>query len=144
MSTGSTNVSEANPFCDTSFWVALVDPSDQLFAISSKRMLELHEARFFTLEDCLGEVLTYFSNRGSHLRAQAHRAVANTLGDRDVMTLARSSRDFRAALALYGQRLDKGYSFVDCLSMVQMKAHRITRVLTGDRHFAQEGFDVAL
>ncbi|MFN0095717.1 MAG: hypothetical protein ACKVVT_13190 [Dehalococcoidia bacterium] len=43
-------------------------------------------------------------------------------------------------LALYEARLDKGYSLVDCISMVTMRELGITDVLSGDRHFAREGF----
>lgn len=131
-------------FVDTSAWVAAIDPSDQFSRQARATFLELESARLYTSEDCLGELLTFFSSQGSHARRLAHRQVEIVFADPSIVVLVRRPRDFRAALALYGQRLDKGYSFVDCLSMVQMKAHRITRVLTGDRHFAQEGFDVAL
>ena len=41
---------------------------------------------------------------------------------------------------VYGQRLDKGYSLTDCISMIVMEQMGITEVLTYDKHFAQEGF----
>lgn len=44
------------------------------------------------------------------------------------------------ALALLGQRLDKGYSLCDAVSFVLMKRLGIQEALTTDRHFEQEGF----
>jgi len=44
------------------------------------------------------------------------------------------------ALTLYGDRLDKAYSLVDCMSMVIMRERGITHAITNDHHFAQEGF----
>ncbi len=44
------------------------------------------------------------------------------------------------ALALLGQRLDKGYSLCDAVSFLLMKRHGIQEALTTDRHFEQEGF----
>jgi predicted nucleic acid-binding protein len=43
-------------------------------------------------------------------------------------------------LKLYQQRLDKGYSLTDCISMNTMRKSGITEVLTHDLHFTQEGF----
>ena len=40
----------------------------------------------------------------------------------------------------YERRLDKGYSLVDCMSMVVMEDLDIQHVLTNDRHFQQAGF----
>lgn len=41
---------------------------------------------------------------------------------------------------LYEQRLDKGYSLVDCISINVVRDRGITEVLTNDHHFEQEGF----
>jgi uncharacterized protein len=57
-----------------------------------------------------------------------------------VTVLPQTPETFESGVQLYRQRPDKGYSFVDCVSMVQMKRLAITRVITGDAHFAQEGF----
>lgn len=45
---------------------------------------------------------------------------------------------------LYQARLDKGYSLTDCISMQMMRQLAISKVLTHDKHFAQEGFGVLL
>jgi len=43
-------------------------------------------------------------------------------------------------IALYGARLYKEWSMVDCISFVVMKEKRIKMALTGDNHFNQAGF----
>jgi len=43
---------------------------------------------------------------------------------------------------MYESRLDKGYSLTDCRSMLAMKSLGVSDVLSNDRHFAQEGFNV--
>jgi predicted nucleic acid-binding protein len=58
--------------------------------------------------------------------------------------VAQSRRSFLEGLRLYGERLDKGYSLVDCISMSAMRRHRIREVLTNDRHFEQEGFVILM
>src|SRR5207248_4169961 len=47
---------------------------------------------------------------------------------------------FDRALDLYRRRPDKGYSLIDCMSMVVCGDLGITDVLTRDAHFEQEGF----
>ena len=46
-------------------------------------------------------------------------------------------------MSLYEQRLDKGYSLTDCISMNVMKQLNITEVLSHDKHFTQEGFTIS-
>lgn len=52
------------------------------------------------------------------------------------------SQNILNGLELYGQRLDKGYSLTDCISMVIMKQMGIEQILTRDHHFIQEGFTI--
>lgn len=60
------------------------------------------------------------------------------------MVVHQSHDSFRNGLALYEARPDKGYSLVDCISMVTMRELGITGALTADRHFRQEGFRALL
>lgn len=55
-----------------------------------------------------------------------------------------TSMQVLSALSLYNARQDKGYSLTDCMSMSTMRELGITNVLTHDRHFTQEGFNVLL
>jgi predicted nucleic acid-binding protein len=45
---------------------------------------------------------------------------------------------------MYDARHDKGYSLVDCISMITMRRMGIDKILTHDRHFAQEGCEVLI
>ena len=51
---------------------------------------------------------------------------------------------FAAGLDLYGRRLDKQYSMVDCMSMVVCRERDIQDVFTSDHDFEQEGFRILL
>jgi predicted nucleic acid-binding protein len=47
-------------------------------------------------------------------------------------------------LSLYGQRLDKHWSVIDCVSFEMMRDHGLTEALTADHHFTQAGFQALL
>ncbi|WP_342752282.1 hypothetical protein [Aphanothece hegewaldii] len=51
---------------------------------------------------------------------------------------------FLSSLTLYEHRPDKGYSMVDCISMIVMRNRNLSEVLTHDKHFTQEGFSILL
>jgi predicted nucleic acid-binding protein len=48
----------------------------------------------------------------------------------------------QSGVELYANRLDKGYSLTDCISMIVMKQRGIIEVLTHDKHFTQENFRI--
>jgi predicted nucleic acid-binding protein len=52
------------------------------------------------------------------------------------------SRLIQSGVELYANRLDKGYSLTDCVSMIVMKQMGINEILTHDKHFAQEGLTI--
>ena len=62
------------------------------------------------------------------------------LNDRAIRVEPQTRGSFLSGLDLYERREDKGYSLTDCVSMVVMRRLEIHEVLTGDKHFAQEGF----
>jgi predicted nucleic acid-binding protein len=62
------------------------------------------------------------------------------LSNRKVSVEPETPALFLSGLELYRQRLDKGYSLTDCISMRIMGRDGLTDVLTNDRHFEQEGF----
>jgi len=57
-----------------------------------------------------------------------------------VRVIPQSHDSFLSGMALYGARLDKGYSLTDCVSMAAMRREGLSDVLTNDKHFEQEGF----
>ena len=81
-----------------------------------------------------------FAKRGDFWRRQAADTVDRPLRATRVRVVAQTHEGFTAALALYRQRLDKGYTLVDCESMNIMRSRGIAEVLSEDHHFRQEGF----
>ena len=45
---------------------------------------------------------------------------------------------------LYGNRLDKDWGAIDCISFVIMQERNLTDALTSDHHFEQAGFKILL
>jgi len=131
-------------FADTSHFVAVLHPSDQLHLKAIEAELRLAEVRIVTSDFVFSEVLNYFSNFPEHLKRQIAAAVQVLLADPEVDVIECSRSGFRAGFGLYSKRLDHGYSLTDCTSMEFMKAREITHILTNDRHFEQEGFQILL
>ncbi len=59
-----------------------------------------------------------------------------------VLVRQQSRDSFLVGLEFYEARPDKSYSLTDCISMAVMQEERMTDALTGDNHFAQEGFNL--
>ena len=104
----------------------------------------LGDIRLVTTDEVLTELLDGLAQCGTHLREVAARAVRKILDDRRVTVYPQSRESFLAGLHLYEQRYDRGYSLVDRISMTTMRRHRISEVLTNDRHFIQEGFQIVI
>ncbi len=104
----------------------------------------LGEIQLVTTDEVLTELMDGLAERGPHLRGAAASAVRTIFSDRRVTVHPQSLVSFLAALRLYEQRNDKGYSLVNCISMTTMRRYRISEVLTNDHHFMQEGFETVL
>ena len=127
-------------FADTWYFIARVDQSDQHHTRALSLERRLIDSRFLTHDYVLGEFLTYFSGEGARARARAVEMVRMTRRSHEVVES--NFLLFESALERYAHRLDKEYSFVDCMSMVVMEYRGIMNVLTNDHHFRQEGFRV--
>jgi predicted nucleic acid-binding protein len=129
-------------FADTSFWVAVINPTDQLHAKASKARRRLAGSRFITSELVLVEVLNYFASLRS--RSLAAATIRDVVEDQNIEILSHTRDSLLNGLAFYEARPDKGYSLTDCVSMLAMRELGISEVLTHDHHFEQEGFTVLL
>lgn len=127
-------------FADTFYWLALANLRDQWHEQAVRISGELSAASLVTTEEVLIEFLTWFSGHGADARKHAAVIVRNILQDPKCETVPQSHPGFLSALELYEQRLDKQYSMTDCISMQTMRTLGLADVLTGDEHFAQEGF----
>jgi uncharacterized protein len=127
-------------FADTFYWVALINPRDNWYNDVLKVSNSLKQVQIVTTEEVLIEVLTFYSESGMQMRRRTITFVDSILSSSIVQVIEQSHESFLAGLKLYRERLDKGYSLTDCISMNTMQNFKIVEVLTHDRHFVQEGF----
>ena len=127
-------------FADTSFWIALMNEGDSAHHKAQALRLTLTSQTIITSASVLTEYLNYFASWGHYFRDEASRNVHALLSNRRVSVEPETPASFLSGLELYKQRLDKGYSLTDCISMQIMYREGLTDVLTNDRHFEQEGF----
>lgn len=130
-------------FADTSYWIALVNPRDQLHAKAVSVTWQLSSVRILTSEMVLAEVLNSFSDAGP-LRHAVGSMVEGLRGNRSVIIVPQTSEQFEGALRRYKQAADKSWSLTDCASFEVMGAEQIQAALTHDQHFAQAGFETLL
>jgi len=129
-------------FVDTWFFVAFLHKFDSEHSAAMRIARAYHDITFVTHDAVLTELLTFFSGYGSFWRNSAAELVRKTLASRKYQVTPMSREFFENALDLYERRQDKEYSLVDCMSMTLMQRRDITRILTNDHHFRQEGFTI--
>ena len=127
-------------FADASYWVAVINPSDQRAEAAEEATDSIGAAAITTSLAVLAEVLNFFSARGKEMIGTAAGAIGRIVCDDAVTVIETSMDDFTAALGLYRKRADQGYSLTDCISIDLLKRLKIHDVLTSDSHFEHEGF----
>jgi uncharacterized protein len=127
-------------FADTFYWVALINPGDNWYGRVLAVSQSLEKFQLVTTDEVLTEVLTFYSEAGAPMRQRTVDLVDKILNNATVQVIEQTRNSFTAGLTLYRNRLDKGYSLTDCISMNVMCQLDIAEVLTHDQHFAQEGF----
>ncbi len=130
-------------FADTGYWIALVNPRDQIHAKAVSVTQQLSPVRILTSEMVLAEVLNSFSDAGP-LRHAVGSMVQKLRSHRDVIIVPQTSEQFESAVRRYKQAADKSWSLTDCASFEVMEAEQIQEALTHDQHFAQAGFETLL
>ena len=131
-------------FVDSVFWIALLNPQDDLHSQAQNLVEELNDTQLITTQEVMIEVLNYFSNRGPSLRTSAVGFVQSLELKSNLLILEQSEKSYHAGIALYAERSDKAYSATDCISMSVTKERTIRDVLTTDQHFQQEGLTLLL
>jgi predicted nucleic acid-binding protein len=129
-------------FADTSYWIGLVNPRDQIHQQVIKITQQLFSVRLLTTEMVLVELLNSFSD--SPFRGAVAGMVLKLRSDRNVRIVPQTSEQFESALRRYKQAADKSWSLTDCASFDVMEAEQIQAALTHDQHFAQAGFETLL
>lgn len=131
-------------FIDSVYWIAIANPKDQWHQeadrVRTEHLGHGEGVQRVTSEEVLTEVLTAFSSQGQYFRGLVVKTVDEIINDLNIEVVAQSRKSFSLGLKLYRERIDKGYSLQDCISMNIMKERNITKILTNDQHFEQEGF----
>jgi predicted nucleic acid-binding protein len=128
-------------FADTSFYIALVRPEDDNHRASfefDRRFVGHYVTSEFVLIES-GNWLADPRNRSVFL--EIHRVLRS---DPRTTILPAKPEWVERGLALYGQRLDKHWSVVDCISFEMMRDNGLADALTTDHHFVQAGFHASL
>ncbi|MBI5214472.1 MAG: type II toxin-antitoxin system VapC family toxin [Ignavibacteriae bacterium] len=131
-------------YADAFFWIAFFNRRDK-FHIKARSFATSNKSKTLVTTDAvLLEVLNQFASQGEYWRNLIAKAVEKLLQDSKTRIIPLTRTLFNQGLTLYKTRLDKEYSFVDCISMVVMKQENIKEVLSNDHHFVQEGFATLL
>ena len=134
-------------FGDASYWLALVDESDQYHEVATQysTLLALENARIITSQMVLNEVLTPRSGTTPERRQDTVGLIDRILRDPNVHVVPQLPEQFEEALLLLRARaLDKEWSITDCASFLVMERFNIWEALTNDHHFEQAGFTAML
>ena len=131
-------------FVDTSALLALCSGRDHLHARARTTVAQLAALRigFVTSQWVLAEFLN--SAAGGPLRGSAISDVNRLLNSPVTDIVPATSQSWSTAFDLYQARSDKGWSLVDCSSILICQQRGIRRILTHDRHFEQAGFEAML
>jgi predicted nucleic acid-binding protein len=126
-------------FADTAYWIALLNPRDQLHSRSIEASRRLPAARIVTSDWVLTELLNSFAESRPEMRSAAASTVVALRSNAGVTVVPQSRTAFTAALDFYRERSDKGWSLTDCSSFLTIRELEIGAALTSDRHFEQAG-----
>lgn len=131
-------------FADTSYWIALLNPRDELHPKAVALTQQMGEARILTTEMVLVELLNSFSEGGASVRRAAAGAVAALRRSPSVIVRPQTPEQFALGLEDYARAADKEWSLTDCVSFHIMQEEGIRSALTYDRHFVQAGYAALL
>ncbi|MGL6337769.1 MAG: type II toxin-antitoxin system VapC family toxin [Waterburya sp.] len=131
-------------FADTGYWVALLNPRDELHHKATELSKSLNPVHIVTSEMILTEVLNDFSKRGDYLRKVATELIDNIYENPNITVISQTSQQFQQGLELYKNRLDKNWSLTDCVSFKIMEQMSIYEAFAYDKHFEQAGFRALL
>jgi uncharacterized protein len=127
-------------FADTGYWIALLNPHDDLHPKATSLSRNLSPVHIVTTEMVWVEVLNDFCDRGTFFRQTAVNFVKRLDQHPNISIISQSKEQFQATLTLYEQRPDKEWSLTDCASFQIMQQRQIQQALAYDRHFEQAGF----
>jgi len=134
-------------YADSVFFIALLSESDDLHELAGLLADEFAADAttvLVTTDAVLLEFLSGMSKFGEGARSKAVVTVQTLLDDPAAVVIPQTRDLVRRAIDRYGNRLDKKWGGVDCLSMVVMEDRGITDVLTHDQDFVQAGHKILM
>jgi hypothetical protein len=131
-------------FADTSYWIAVWNPRDQLHQAAMDISESMGDIKMFTTQMVLAEVLNSLASGNESMRQRLADWVDQMKMNPTIEVLQQSDQQFREALMVYRQHSDNAWGLTDCASYAAMKNLRITEALTHDHDFEQMGFTALL
>ncbi len=131
-------------FADSNYWVAIINPRDQLNQLAIRMTDDLGAVRIVTSEMVLVEVLNHFARGGPEARKSAVDLVVRLRNNPNVDAVPQTSPRFHAAMDRYTTRSDQSWGLVDCSSFIVMEDMGIRDALAHDLDFVQAGFNALL
>ena len=127
-------------FADTGYWIALLNPDDDLHQKARQISVTLSSTIIVTSEMVFTELLNAFSSKGISYRQKAVKFIQHAFTNPEIEVILQTDAIFHNALELYGQRLDHAWSHTDCTSFQIMQKQNILEAIAYDKHFEQAGF----
>jgi predicted nucleic acid-binding protein len=124
-------------FVDTSFFVALLNPRDQLHPLA-RRIAAGWDRPMLTTTAVITELANFLCH-GPNRTTFLH-FLADLRADPQVEICHADEALFDRATGLFASRPDKSWSLTDCISFVLMNERGVRDALTADHHFDQAGF----
>lgn len=132
-------------FADASYWIALINPTDEYHELAVEYAILLENDQIVTTQLVLNEVLNPRSGTTPQRRMTAVSLVDRIMQNPQVTIVPQTSEQFDEAFSLLRDRTDdKEWSITDCASFLIMWERGIRGTLTSDRHFEQALLDVLL
>jgi predicted nucleic acid-binding protein len=126
-------------FVDTGAWyVAMVRKDHDHEA--TKAFLKSNTQPLITSDYVMDETVTLLLSRVGHSYAVRFLEMLQT--SRKVQLIYLTPTQIAAAVTLFRNRADKGWSFTDCSSFVLMQEYQLQVAFAFDEHFKQAGFQV--
>jgi len=127
-------------FADTGYWIALLNPDDDLHPKARNMAMSLKNVSIVTSEMVFTELLNAFSGKGRFYREKAVTFINHALDNSEIQVVSQTNELFKSALELYHSRPDQAWSHTDCTSFKIMQQQNILEALAYDKHFEQAGF----
>jgi uncharacterized protein len=128
-------------FVDSGAWIALLDQKDRYHERAHRFQRELSQGRFgrmMTTDYVLSEAVTYLRLKGSGDSVREFRRIR--VDSESVQIVWTPSDRFWEAWQHLEGRMDKRWSFTDCLSFVTIRALGIEVAFGFDSDFVRAGF----